>query len=803
MDLVNFEILPEKGLDKTISESEQIFAVLHHLSPEHFTNFSITYTEKQLSFNTTTPSRYSNFLKNQILAQFPSAEIVEKPNSEPEINQYTITSSFQLESADFLPLIPLGNADQQIDFLLNFQNTLIKQNLPDTKVELNLKINSIPDILSSKIFQYTKLYSSLNSKLFKKLFSKSLSKYINSQKRSLRILKALLLTKKFKSKKNHSESFPHTQAELKSKGQLFAVKIDLILKSQNPLTPEHSLYFQDLLSTFKKFNHPELNSFKPTKPISGPSHASQKLKPTPTILLSAKELSSLFHLPTTQFKSNLINWVKSKKIEAPTYLPHPALNKDLMLIGETNYRLNPQTFGIKSEDRSSHLQILGKSGMGKSLLLENMIKSDLDNQNGLCIIDPNGDLADFAIKNIPQGRINDVIIIDPNDTDWPIAFNPFESTDDFSAIQFTQNIMQTFRYLLASSMNDDIELILSKSILSVCKIPKSTIFDLKYFFSNSAKRLALIKKIKDRQLKNFWSKEFKTAIFKKYQLQLKTLHRFIEQLENDKCISPILSQSKPSFNLRWAMDYKKIVILILPKEKSLSFNLNFLSNLFLSRLQAETIGRNEFPEQRRKPFFVYIDDFNKIFSPAFIDYLKQGKPSKLAFILANQSLRQIPPHYQSQLNNQIGSQICFRLSQDDAQKISDQFGNKLLPDDFINLPKFNAYIRLTIDGIPSTPFSMNSFSPINQTEQPTKTLRKKITKKTLAKDNFIPLNLSPADEHNFKIRKIVREKYCQPLEKLTSKSGKKSKTKSPTQKSNTIKSKSIKSTNKPIPSEKI
>ncbi|MFH0834017.1 MAG: DUF87 domain-containing protein [Patescibacteria group bacterium] len=470
---------------------------------------------------------------------------------------------------------------------------------------------------------------------------------------------------------------------------------------------------RELAGAFKQFNQPHLNGFKIAE--IGSKNILERFRERVLdnfFVLNAEELATIFHLPNIEVKTPNIYWVNSKKLEPPLDLPDPNREKEITTLGKANYRGADKLFGIRQEDRRRHVYIIGKTGMGKSTLLENMIISDIRSGKGVAVVDPHGDLADTILDNIPSSRTNDVIVFDPADRDFPVAFNMLENIDPGMNSVVASGLVGIFKKLYAESWGPRLEYILRNTILSLLECEGMTMLGIPRILVDQDFRRKVVRQIQDPIVKKFWTEEFEKMSEKQRIEAISPIQNKVGQFLSSSIIRNIVGQPKSMIDLRFAMDKKKIFVCNLSKGRIGEDNSSLLGSMIITKFQLDAMSRSNIPEKERVDFYLYVDEFQNFATDAFATILSEARKYRLNLTMANQYIAQMPEEVSDAVFGNVGSLLAFQVGFDDAEYISQQFSEVALPTDLVQLPKYNLYGKLLIDGMPSQPFSAATLPPI-------------------------------------------------------------------------------------------
>lgn len=430
-------------------------------------------------------------------------------------------------------------------------------------------------------------------------------------------------------------------------------------------------------------------------------------------LLSTTELAGLIHLPTIYVKTPGVNWVTTRKFEPPHNLPIP--NSPNTPIGTSNFRESTQEFGIKPIDRARHVYIIGKTGMGKSTLLENMLYSDIMSGRGVGLIDPHGDLADTILANIPKSRTNDIVLFDPSDTEFPIAFNMLDNPRPELRPIVASGLVSIFKKMFAESWWPRLEYILRNTILTLLLIPDTTLISIPLMLTHESYRRKVVSKITDPILIQFWTQEFEKMAPAQMSEAINPILNKVGQFLSSPILRNILGQPKNPFSLRWIMDNEKIFIVNLSKGKIGEDASALLGAMMVTKFQIEAMTRADMPESERKDFGLYVDEFQNFATDSFATILSEARKYKLSLTMANQYIEQMPETVQGAVFGNVGTLVSFQVGFNDAKVLSDAFGGEdvIVPADLTNLAKYDIYTKLLIEWMPSPVFSATTLAPIH------------------------------------------------------------------------------------------
>jgi len=385
---------------------------------------------------------------------------------------------------------------------------------------------------------------------------------------------------------------------------------------------------------------------------------------------------------------------------------------EITFFAKTNFRNQERVFGIKTDDRRRHMYVIGKTGMGKTNLLENLAIQDIQKGHGIAFIDPHGDTAEKLIKAIPSSRINDVIYLNPSDQDFPIAFNVMEKVDPEYRHLVASGLVGVFKKIWADSWGPRLEYILRNAILALLEYPGSTLLGVTRILVDKSYRARVVEKITDPVVRSFWVDEFSQWNDRVLQEVISPIQNKVGQFLSSSLIRNIVGQTVSSFNIREVMDQRKILIINLSKGRIGEDNGALLGAMMITKIQLAAMGRVDIPEEERKDFYLYVDEFQNFATESFANILSEARKYHLNLVLANQYVTQIEETVRDAIFGNAGSIVSFRVGAMDAEFLEKEFEPVFMMNDIINLPKYQIYLKLMIDGIAGDAFSATTLPPI-------------------------------------------------------------------------------------------
>ncbi|MDQ3245192.1 MAG: type IV secretion system DNA-binding domain-containing protein [bacterium] len=391
-------------------------------------------------------------------------------------------------------------------------------------------------------------------------------------------------------------------------------------------------------------------------------------------------------------------------------------NKDLTYIGQSTYRDKNALFGIKRRDRRQHVYILGKSGTGKSVLMFNMIIQNIANGEGVCVVDPHGELVEGVLSAIPPDRVKDVVYFNPADVDHHIGFNVLELEDPKYKHLVASGLMGIFTKIWANAWSARMEYILNNAILALLDTPGTTLLGIPRLLVDKDYRQKIINNLKDPVIKAFWIHEYEAWQDKFRNEAIAPIQNKVGQFLSTSVIRNIVGQSLSTINIFNMMNEGKIFLVNVSKGRIGEDNSKLLGGMIITKVQLAAMERVRIPEEERKDFYLYVDEFQNFVTDSFASILSEARKYRLNLTVAHQYTAQLVTKESSAMRDSIfgnvGTMIVFRVGADDADFLEKEFAPEFVPEDIVNLPNFKIYLKLMIDGITSRPFSAKTLAPM-------------------------------------------------------------------------------------------
>lgn len=386
--------------------------------------------------------------------------------------------------------------------------------------------------------------------------------------------------------------------------------------------------------------------------------------------------------------------------------------EEITYFATADFRNRQASFGIKRTDRRAHMYILGKTGTGKSTLLETLIRQDLSSGHGLSLLDPHGDLIEKILTLVPEERRSDVIYFDATNSKGPLGFNPLECIAAPYRPLAASGLLSVFHHIWADSWGPRLEHILRNVLLALLDQPIATLADIPRLLDDNAFRRQAVAKVSNEQVRNFWLKEYAGYPARFRAEAIAPLQNKVGAFLANPIIHKIVAQEKSAFRLRQIMDEGKILLINLSKGKIGSDTSTLLGALIVSRLGLAALSRANQPEDERGDFYLYLDEFHNFTTLSLAGMLSELRKYRLNLILAHQYLAQLDERLLAAILGNVGTIISFRIGPADAEAIGQEFAPEFSPTDLMNLPNYHIYLKLMIDGRVSRPFSAKTLPPL-------------------------------------------------------------------------------------------
>jgi hypothetical protein len=384
----------------------------------------------------------------------------------------------------------------------------------------------------------------------------------------------------------------------------------------------------------------------------------------------------------------------------------------ITLIGRTNFRNQQRMFGIRQADRRAHMYIIGKTGTGKTTLLESMVRQDVSAGHGLALFDPHGDLVERVLAWMPEKRRDDLIYFNVPDASRPLAFNPLESLPPAKRAVAASGMLEVFKKLWADSWGPRSEHVLRNALLALFDQPEATLADILRLLDDAGFRRIAASRVHNAQVRAFWLREYESYPVRFRAEVVAPVQNKVGAFLADPILQNILKQPKSAFDLRRIMDEGRIMLVNLAKGKIGEDAAALLGAMLVSKVSLAALSRVEVPERDRRDFYLYLDEFQNFTTLSLASMLSELRKYRVSMILAHQYLAQLDLPIRSAILGNAGTIISFRVGMEDAEILAKEFYPEFASVDLVSLPNHCIYLRLMVDGVVTSPFSAETILPV-------------------------------------------------------------------------------------------
>ncbi len=514
----------------------------------------------------------------------------------------------------------------------------------------------------------------------------------------------------------------------------FEVNIRMVASA--PTEERAELILKDFETSFNQFALPNVNDFSRSKEKTKDAifeFSFRLFDEEKKIILSSEELTSIYHLPHTGIKVPKIKWLKARSAPAPWGM------NDGPYLGWNEFRSQQVIVRIAPDDRRRHSYVIGQTGTGKSTLLQEMIRQDVEMGNGIAVLDPHGDLVEYTLSHIPQHRWKDVILFDPADIERPIGINMLEAASAEERDFVVQEMMSIFYKLFPpETMGPMFEHNMRNAMLTLMadEADPGTLVEIPRIFTDKEFQKKKVAKVTDPIVKSFWEKEMaQTSDFHKSEMLgylVSKVGRFIE----NGMMRNIIGQAKSGINFADVMNNKKILLANLSKGKVGDVNANLLGLMIVGKLQLTAMRRAYMNESERVDFYLYLDEFQNFTTDSIATILSEARKYRLSMIMAHQFIAQLTDKIKAAVFGNVGTMIMFRIGVEDAEFLKPQLAPLFNERDLLNLDNHNAYVKLMFKGQTSRPFNLKTYPPVQGNAETIKVV-KNLSRMTYGKEREV------------------------------------------------------------------
>lgn len=495
----------------------------------------------------------------------------------------------------------------------------------------------------------------------------------------------------------------------------FKTAIRIACNSETKERSQHLLF--EIVNSFSSFNNPGGNAlvyrrtvlWQRDRLIRAMLKRSKRFMPMQQIL-NVKEIATIYHFPSMNLATiPNISWHKTILSDPPETLPvaeglSDEEKKDINFFASTQFKNKQTVFGIKMKDRRRHVYIIGKTGAGKSTLIANMAINDMRNRRGFCIIDPHGDLCELLLNFVPSYRVNDIVYLDPSDQNHAFGLNPLQVDNALQRELVVSGIVAIFHKLYGFSWGPRLEYILRNSLLSVIDLPNATLLMVPEILTNKSFRDKVVAGLADPVLVSYWRNEFEQMPVRLKGEAMAPILNKVGQFVQSTIIRNIINRPRSTIDLERIINEGKILLLNLSQGRLGEDNAALLGAMIITKIQLAAMARVSMPEEERRDFYLYVDEFQNFATSSFIKILSEARKYRLNLILANQYIAQVPEDVRAAIFGNAGTMLSFLIGAADASYMAKEFGERFKEEDLLALGNYQAIIKLAIDNITQAPF---------------------------------------------------------------------------------------------------
>ncbi len=703
----------EKNIKEFIAAMEQFYAGMSAIDSYYVLEIGLPYSGEEIVFYAAAPRERAQLFEKQLQGIFPLATVKIKKGDynifKPQ--GYSLGSFAKLKTH---PVLPIRTYDKfESDPLQVVVNTFSKLQKEGEGAALQIIISSSKD-------EIVKNSKSAVEKLRKGDSFREAVKRESLTGEFAGTIKEIIAGQPANSAKTGNIPKPADEElikllEGKASRQVFNANIRLLVSSEDKKKSE--MILSELESAFAQFNESQGNGFRFERPKRGNLKNlfylfCFRIPDKKTVLpLNISELATVFHFPAefASVSAPQLKYSKTKESAPPLNLPAEGL-----LLGKNSFRGEERMVYLKDDDRRRHFYIIGQTGTGKSVMLKNMISQDIEQGKGVCFIDPHGSDLQDILSRIPKDRVEDVIYFNPGDTARPMGLNMLEYDPDYPEQKtfIVNELLGIFNKLFDMKVAGGpmFEQYFRNSAMLVMDHPESgnTLLEIGRVLSDKEFRTLKLSHCKNPLVAQFWQNAERTTGEQSLANFVPYITNKFDMFLQNEIMRPIIVQEKSAFNFRKVMDEGKILLVNLSKGRLGDINSNLIGLIIVGKLLMASLSRVDMPEEQRKDFYLYIDEFQNVTTDSIATILSEARKYKLNLTIAHQYIGQLEENIKKAVFGNVGSMASFRIGSEDAEFLQKQFEPVFTVSDLLNLDNYNAYLKLLIDGQTSRPFNIQT-----------------------------------------------------------------------------------------------
>lgn len=661
-------------IEKRVLSFEQLLVNIHEILHHHVFTFEMTSYNQHIYFFVCIERKLKELIEGQIYAQYPFSEIEEVSDYvKPDVLERGLAGTeLQLLRSDIIPLKSFKEFES--DSLAGIFSIMTKAE-EDEQIWVQVFVKPVADD-------------------WKLNFIRSWKMKLNNIKLYFRIKNYFKLKSAKAMREMEKEAYKH-----KAEHHTYetAIRLAYIARTKEQAAQKLNV----LIKAYLQFNTIDLNGFKPARVVRLGNFLKnyQDRLPPPGFYLSSLELASIYHFPHPEDVPHIVH-VLAKKSEPPRDLPREGVvsQDQVSVFGITNFHNQNFRFGLKRSDRCRHLYIVGKSGTGKSKLLELLIAADIQAGHGVGVLDPHGDLVDSVMRYVPKERIEDIVYFNPADYDYPVAFNPLEQVPPELRVRVTIGFIDIFKKLFGNNWTNRLEHVLRYTTLALLDSPNTTVLSILKMLSDKNYRQKIVARIQDSVIKNFWVNEFAAWSEKFDNEAIMPILNKVGQFVSTSLIRNIVGQPINKINISNIMNDGQILLMRISKGNLGEENAALIGAMVITKIQQAAMARTIIPEEERKDFYLYCDEFQYFATDSFAEILSEARKYHLNLTMAHQYMGQLSHLIRTTAFGNVGTIINFRVGAEDAAILENEYTPVFKVRDIINLGVREFYIKMSVDG---------------------------------------------------------------------------------------------------------